>query len=683
MKSILQFLYKNQANIYKIVLVILTVFLIVYFFPKGYKFKYDIDKNTPWPYENLYAKFDYSILKSEEELKSEKQEVIENHSPYYDYDLSIYENSKDDFLSELSTKKFSDSLKYNTQKALKLYVSDMFENLYAFGIRVDEDRYSEGKIVNLKFGDEVKEVVLSAIETQNNLKNRLENNLKNSKYSALKDEIIALFFKHVEVNVFFNESLTNRSLEQNLNNISQTRGTVKKGSKIISKGEMVDADKYQKLVSLKAEYENQDWDDNSYYIIIFGYVLLVSLALLMLLLFIKKYRIEIYEDNNKVTFIFFNVLFVIGLSLLVLHFNPDYIYLVPICILPLTLKAFFDPRLGLFTHVIAVLILGFIVPNSFEYMFLQIIAGIVTILTVSELYKRANLFISVFQITLVYVFAYLAFNLIQEGSFYEIDTYALLFFLLAGVGLLFVQPLIYGYEKVFGLISDLSLLELSDTNSKLLKELAENAPGTFHHSLNVANLSEACASEIGANALLVRVGGLYHDIGKLKQPTYFTENQKTFVSPHDELDPLESAEIIINHRAFGIEIAKKNNLPDRIIDFIRTHHGTSLVYYFYKKQQSIDGDNVDEAKFRYPGPRPFNKETAILMMCDSVEAASKSLKEPNTKIINDFVEKIIDKQVDEKQFLNADITFREIEQIKKILKGKLKNIYHLRVEYPE
>lgn len=664
-------------------MVILTVFLIVYFFPKGYKFKYDIDKNTPWPYENLYAKFDYSILKSEEELKSEKQEVIENHLPYYDYDRNIYEASKEDFLSELSTKKFSDSLTDNRQTALKSYVSNLFENLYVYGIRVDEDRYAEGKIVNLKFGDEVKEVVLSAIETQNNLKNRLENKLKNSRYSALKDEIIALFFKHVEVNVFFNESLTNRSLEQNLNNISQTRGTVKKGSKIISKGEIVDADKYQKLVSLKAEYENQDWDDNSYYTIIFGYVLLVSLALLMLLLFIKKYRIEIYEDNNKVTFIFFNVLFVIGLSLLVLHFNPEYIYLVPICILPLTLKAFFDPRLGLFTHVIAVLILGFIVPNSFEYMFLQIIAGIVTILTVSELYKRANLFISVFQITLVYVFAYLAFNLIQEGSFYEIDTYALLFFLLAGVGLLFVQPLIYGYEKVFGLISDLSLLELSDTNSKLLKELAENAPGTFHHSLNVANLSEACAAEIGANALLVRVGGLYHDIGKLKQPTYFTENQKTSVSPHDELDPGESAEIIINHRAFGIEIAKKNNLPDRIIDFIRTHHGTSLVYYFYKKQQSIDGDEVDEAKFRYPGPRPFNKETAILMMCDSVEAASKSLKEPNTKIINDFVEKIIDKQVDEKQFLNADITFREIEQIKKILKGKLKNIYHLRVEYPE
>lgn len=683
MKSILQLLYKNQANIYKIILVVFSVFLIVYFFPKGYKFKYDIDKNAPWPYENLYAKFDYSILKSEEDLKNEREEIKSNHSPYYNYNEAIYKNARNDFNLDLDQKFRQDSLLVLNHEDLKNYVLDLFDELYKYGLRVDEDRYSEDKVIYLKNGDQIKELLLSAVERQSNLKNRLKNALDNNLFETYEEQILALFFKHAEVNVFFDEELTKKSLDQSLNSISPTRGTVKKGSKIISKGEIVDAEKYQKLMSLKAEYENQDWDDNSYYTIIVGYVLLVSLALLMLLLFIKKYREDIYEDNNKVTFIFFNVLFVIGLSLLVLHFNQEFIYLVPICILPLALKAFFDPRLGLFTHVITVLILGFIVPNSFEYMFLQIIAGIVTILTVSELYKRANLFISVFQITLVYVFSYLAFNLIQEGSIYELDTTTFLYFLLAGVGLLFVQPLIYTYERLFGLISDLSLLELSDTNSKLLKELAETAPGTFHHSLNVANLAEACASEIGANALLVRVGGLYHDIGKMKQPTYFSENQKTSVSPHDELDPIESAEIIINHRAFGIETAKKNNLPDRIIDFIRTHHGTSLVFYFFKKQSEIDGDQVDESKFRYPGPKPFNKETAILMMCDSVEAASKSLKEPNTKIINNFVEKIIDKQVDEKQFLNADITFKEIEQIKKILKGKLKNIYHLRVEYPE
>jgi putative nucleotidyltransferase with HDIG domain len=356
---------------------------------------------------------------------------------------------------------------------------------------------------------------------------------------------------------------------------------------------------------------------------------------------------------------------------------------VPLCILPLTLKAFFDARLGLFTHVITVLLLGFIVPNSYEYMFLQIIAGIVTILTVSELYKRANLFISVGQITLVYIISYFAFTIIQEGSIADVEGEVFLTFLLGGLATLFVQPLIYIYEKIFGMVSDMSLLELSDTNSRLLKELAEKAPGTFHHSLNVANLAEAAANEIQANAMMVRVGALYHDIGKMQDPTYFTENQTTAVNSHDELSPRESAEIIIGHVIKGIEIAKRNNLPDRVIDFIRTHHGTSTVYYFLMKEKESSNEEVDPDDFRYPGPIPFSKETAILMMCDSVEAASKSLKEPTSILIDDFVEKIINKQMKDGQFLNSNITFKEIQLVKKILKRKLKNIYHLRVEYPE
>ena len=254
--------------------------------------------------------------------------------------------------------------------------------------------------------------------------------------------------------------------------------------------------------------------------------------------------------------------------------------------------------------------------------------------------------------------------------------------ILCGLATLFVQPLIYAYEKLFGLVSDVSLLELSDTNTKLLKELANKAPGTFHHSLNVANLAEASANEIGANAMLVRVGALYHDIGKMKNPTFFTENQATGINPHDELSPKESAAIIINHVIDGIEMAKKYNLPDRVIDFIRTHHGTSLVYYFYSKEKGSDGGiNIND--FRYPGPSPFSKETAILMMCDSVEAASKSLKEPTSAKIEVFVENIISKQIENGQFLNANITFKEIQSIKKVLKHKLANIYHLRIEYPE
>jgi len=303
-------------------------------------------------------------------------------------------------------------------------------------------------------------------------------------------------------------------------------------------------------------------------------------------------------------------------------------------------------------------------------------------LTISELYKRANLFISVGQITLVYIIGYFAFFIIQEGNIELIEWRYFAYFILCGLVTLFAFPLIYIYEKIFGLVSDVSLLELSDTNSVLLKELENKAPGTFHHSLNVANLSEAAANEIGANSMLVRVGALYHDIGKMVNPTYFTENQVNSINSHDELEPKESASIIIDHVIKGIEIARKNNLPDRIIDFIRTHHGTNLVYYFYKKEVENQG-LANKEDFTYPGPIPFSKETAILMMADSVEAASKSLKNPTSTKIDSFVENIINVQMDNGQFLNANITFKEIQTIKKVLKKKLNNIYHLRVEYPE
>jgi hypothetical protein len=313
----------------------------------------------------------------------------------------------------------------------------------------------------------------------------------------------------------------------------------------------------------------------------------------------------------------------------------------------------------------------------------QIIAGIVTILTISELYKRANLFLSVLQITFVYFVSYFAFSVIQEGNALNINLEKLAFFAMNGAATLFVLPLIYIFEKLFGLVSDESLKELSNTNSKLLRELAEKAPGTFQHSLQVANLAEACANEIHANSMLVRTGALYHDIGKMENPMYFTENQVTNVNPHNELAPTDSAKIIIDHIIKGVEMAKKNYIPDRIIDFIRTHHGTTLVYYFFKKEEELSGKVIGEIDFHYPGPIPFSKETAILMICDAVEASSRSVTEPSAKAFDNLVEKIVNKQMDDGQFMNADITFKELQTIKKVLKKKLKNIYHLRIQYPE
>ena len=682
MKDLINTFYRNHSLVYKILLFLGAIFLIVYLFPKSGKFKYNFEKGKPWQSENLYAPFNFAIKKSDAQIDLEKQTIIDNSILYFNLDDLVKNRVHIAFQTEFNTV-FSDTIPKKELKKLRVVGNDIINGLYVNGVLSESLNYSkERNSIILSGRVEKQKTQFSNIVQQEQLKNIINVALLNENLNSYANSFTSLFFDIVEPNLIFDKTFSDKVLQEEIDKISFTRGSVDKETLLISKGEVVEGDKFQILKSLESEYESQVWNESNYNWILLAYTLLVSLALLMLLLFLRKYRKAIFDNNTKVTFIFFNIFLMVLITTLVVNYNSQYIYVVPICILPLVLKAFFDARLGLFVHVITVLLLGLIVPNSFEYMFLQIIAGIVTILTVSELYKRANLFISVGQITLIYIIAYFAFFVIHEGSIETIkwETFAL--FVLCGFATLFVQPLIYVYEKLFGLVSDVSLLELSDTNSKLLKELSNKAPGTFHHSLNVANLAEASANEIGANAMLVRVGALYHDIGKMKNPTYYTENQSTGINPHDELSSKESAKIIIDHVINGIEIAKKNNLPDRLIDFIRTHHGTTVVYYFYMKEKELHKD-INQLDFSYPGPRPFSKETAILMMCDSVEAASKSLKEPTSSKIDAFVENIINKQMENEQFLNANITFKEIQSIKKVLKHKLANIYHLRIEYPE
>ncbi|MBT2161628.1 HD family phosphohydrolase [Zobellia barbeyronii] len=682
MRNILDKVFKNQSLLYKYFLYLVSVACIVFFFPKGGKFKYEFQKGKPWQYENLYAPFDFSIQKDNEDISREKAEFLENQIDYYRLDPSVEGTVSKEYEKKFYEVFTGERFSASALEALDSAGKDILKKLYKNGILAQSNKRSIKDQLYLVKDNQAETVQVSSLIQIRNLREALQKILQEKDLVIYAREYQDLFLDIVKPNIIYDENLSERALNEALSGISHTRGAVDEGKLIIAKGEVVEAENLTVLNSLKAEFESELWTAKNYYFILFGYTVLVALVLMMLFLFLKRYRKEDFENNTKVTFIFFNILFMVFVTTMVVKYDEAFVFVVPICILPLVLKTFFDARLGLFVHVLTVLILGFVVPNSFEYIFLQIIVGIVTILTVSELYKRANLFISVGQITLIYVVGYLAFHIIHEGNLDNIQWFTLGLFLLNGMITLFVQPLIYVYEKVFGLVSDVSLLELSDTNSKLLKELSNKAPGTFHHSLQVANLAEAAANEIGANAMLVRVGALYHDIGKMNHPTYFTENQITNVNPHDELAPKESAKIIINHVIDGIELARKNKLPDRVIDFIRSHHGTSLVYYFYKKQQEIDED-VDQANFRYPGPIPFSKETAILMMADSVEAASKSLKNPTSGIIEDFVDKIVAGQMSAGQFLNANITFKEIEAIKKIFKQKLINIYHLRVEYPE
>lgn len=682
MNRFLHVLYKNNNLLYKVFLFLATTIFVVYLFPKSGTFRYSFENGKPWQSENLYAPFDFAIEKSTEQLTTETNKITKESPIFFEVDTTRFQRAVSNYKLGFENTFFNLP---NPQFQSDLYNKGLsiLQEIYRVGVLDNSYDYLPQQTISVlinKTQDRV--VVYDDFFAQTELNSFIDLQLKDTPYQEYLTEFKSVFFDLIAPNASFNSSLTEGALQERLSQISLVRGRVDKGTLIISKGEVVQGDKLAMLKSLESEYESQVWSEANYVWILVAYSVLVALALLMLFLFLRKYRPEIFSNNTKVTFIFFNIALMVLLTTLVIKFNSAYIYVVPLCILPLILKAFFDARLGLFTHVITVLLLGFVVANNYEYMFLQIIAGIVTILTVSELYKRANLFISVGQITLIYIVSYFAFYVIHEGSIEGLKWENFLWFVLCGLATLFVQPLIYAYEKLFGLVSDVSLLELSDTNSSLLKELSDKAPGTFHHSLNVANLAEAAANDIGANAMLARVGALYHDVGKMLNPTYFTENQSTGTNPHDELSPKESAKIIVGHVIKGIEIAKKNNLPDRVIDFIRTHHGTSFVRYFYNKQMELNSD-FDPDDFRYNGPKPFSKETAILMMCDSVEAASKSLKNPTSTTINSFVDTIISSQIEADQFLNANITFKDIESIKKVLKHKLANMYHLRIEYPE
>ncbi len=687
MKEFINRIYKNNTIIYKVILFLVSTIAIVYLFPKGGQFKYEFTNGQLWKYDNLYAPFDFAIQKSDEEIDFEKKDIELNTKLYFVFNQDVVNKVKSDLDNRLLILKSNDSIQKDDLIAFKNIGNSLLLEIYKNGFveSISEGRINKtNEVIFLKRNNEVEEILFKNIFTSKDVLKSVNEKLPSVKSTYKNSLYLNILTGILKPNVSYDKDLTDRFLESKLSGISYTKGKVSSGELIILKGDIVEGNKLAILKSLKSESESQVWSESNYNWIVFGYTILVSLALLMLLLFLHKYRIDIYNNNNKVTFILFNIIAIIFIQTIVIKFNSDYLYIVPLSILPIVLKAFFDARLGLFAHVLTVLLLGYIVPNSFEFIYLHIIAGIVTILTVSELYKRANLFISVAQITIIYMLTYFAFSIIKEGNASQIKWEYFMLFAANGLLSFLSIILIYIYEKVFGLVSDVTLLELSNTNSKLLRELNEKAPGTFQHSMQVANLAEAAANEIGANSMLVRTGALYHDIGKMANPMYFIENQNTGVNPHNDLSPIDSAKIIIDHVIKGIEIAKKNKLPDRIIDFIRTHHGTSTTYYFFKKElESNMGANVDIKNFQYKGPIPFSKETAILMMCDAAEAASKSLKTPTAIAISDLIDKIINKQVSNNQYLNSNITFREINSIKKVIKKKLMNIYHLRVEYPE
>lgn len=500
----------------------------------------------------------------------------------------------------------------------------------------------------------------------------------------LKDEIlVAKILSLIKPNVVFDEILSSEmatSEEKEAQFIYKSK--IEKGDVLAHKNDIISKEQSNVLASYLDELAEQQTKIPRLSIVL-GQILTCVLILGIMMLFLAFFRKAIFSQNTQVTFIFLNIIIIVFVTSIVAKYNVNYAYAVPFCLVPILIRVFFDSRTSLFNFLNIILICAFFIPDKFEFVFVQLIAGIGTIFSVADMGKRSKLFMSALLTFVFYVLAYVAYHLVNNTSQAISNIQNYVPFLISSACVLFSFPLIFIFEKIFGFTSDFTLLELCDLNSPLLRQLSQKIPGTFQHSLQVANLAEEACYKIGGNPLLVRTGAMYHDIGKMINPRFFTENQVGEISPHEDITSEESAQIIINHVIRGVEIAKENKLPEAVIDFIRTHHGTTTTRYFlhtYKKEH--EGEVINEDLFRYPGPIPFSKETAVLMMADGVEASSRSLKKYDAITIDALVDQIINHQINENQFMNSDITFRDINQIKKIFKKRLMNIYHVRIEYP-
>jgi putative nucleotidyltransferase with HDIG domain len=677
----------GHQSLYKTFLFVVSISFIVYIFPKQTKFKYEFQnlKGKPWNNENLIAPFDFAIRKTKAELRTEKAEIINTTKPYFIVNNDVV-NAKEKAFEEEFEKKWSGEKNKRVKDKTFLLGKQLLDSIYDKGIlqtsEVIENKPNDYSIYvlqnNVAEEHDLKDfyTIASSYEF---LKKKLSNNINN----VDADFLLPLLENSITHSVVYDKVTTDKVLKQALENVSPSRDIILSNQSIISKGEIVDAKKFQILESLKAEYEDQSGGSTSYASILIGQIIIIALCIFVLMMFLYVFRKEIYANNTKVLFVLSLVMLEALMVRIAVNSQAVNIYILPFCILPIIIRSFYDTRVALFVHIGATLITSFMVSNPFEFVFIQLLGGIVTIFSIVNMHKRSQIFLTASYVFITYSAAYTGITILQEGGSDSIAPLDFAWFAISALLTLFSYPLIFVFEKIFGFISDVSILELSDTNGKLLRQLASVAPGTFQHSLQVANLAEEAIFMIGGNALLVRTGALFHDIGKMENPLFFVENQTGGINPHQDLSFEDSAAIIIEHVINGIEIAKKNNLPEQIIDFIRTHHGTTYTGFFYRSfKNEFPEEKIDEEKFRYPGPVPFSKETAVLMMADSVEAASRSLKKYDAETIDNLVENIINKQIEYNQFINSDITFKNINTIKKIFKKKLMNIYHIRVEYP-
>lgn len=663
----------------RMLLVLITVLLIVWALPRNEskQFRYDIGK--PWMYGSFIAKFDFPIYKTDEAIKEQEDSLLETYQPYYNYDPAVEKKQVSKFLAD-----YQNGIPGLPHNYVRL-IADRLHRLYQAGI-MDTPEYNEAyrdstSQVRLVSGNNAQSISLACVYSTL------------SAYEQLFiDEQIAMqrpilqrcnLNNYIEPNLIYDKGKSETERNDLLSSIPPASGMVMSGQKVIDRGDIVDEYTYRVLSSFEREIKRRSATQTQITNTIIGQVIFVTLMVFLFTMYLGLFRRDYFNKPRSIAMLYTLItLFPVVVSLMMRH-NFLSVYMLPFAMVPIFVRVFMDSRTAFVCHVTMILICTTAVRYQYEFIIIQLVAGLIAIYSLRELTRRAQVFKTAILVGIGSTFVYLALQLMQDNDFSSMDHDMYYHFVVNAVLLLIAYPMMYIIEKMFGFVSSVTLFELSNTNRGLLRDLSEIAPGTFQHSITVGNLAAEIANKIGANALLVRTGALYHDIGKMKNPVFFTENQAG-VNPHDTLTYQESARIIISHVTEGVKLAERENLPTIIRDFIVTHHGMGITKFFYiKYKNEHPEEEVDPAPFTYPGPNPFTREQAILMIADGVEAASRSLPEYTEESISTLVNRMIDQDVTDGYFKECPITFRDLAIAKLVLIERLKAIYHTRISYPE
>ena len=682
-KNVINKIRHSYYGIGKVSVFVVAVLLVWWQMPRTGKFKYEYQLSKPWQHETLYAPFDFPIYKDSETLNAETDAASASVKPIFVFNDDEMMASRNLLFVNFDSKWDASNHHYDRDLNLDC-LFNVFDSIQERGVVAYDnatsslDPTSEVTVIRNKV---MRTTRYGEFYSMNSANEAVAEILQNTDNRIDKKALSELLKGALRQNVFYNADLTKQEVDKAVAAVSLTYGMVQQNEKVVAEGEVVDANTYNILNSLQREYATRSMSNEDSLRVLLSQLFLVALIFTLMGLYGNKLHKKVFSELKNIVLLLTLMLLVIIPSYILVKLAPGLIYMMPVCLLAIMVGSFFNLRLAFSTQVFAVMLISLVVPNPFQFMFMQLVATVVTVFGMSSTRTHHRFIQAALFVFFAYLLVYLAFTFLTTS---EVDWSMVFLLVLNGLFTMLAQPLILLFERIFGITTSFSLMELSNTNTPLLRELATTAPGTFQHSIQVANLCEEVLFEIGGDSQLARTGALYHDVGKIKNPMYFTENQHGAYSPHNDLSNLESAEIIISHVTDGIELAHKNHIPERIIDFIRTHHGTRRTDYFYINEQKAHPDEeIDPTPFTYHGPAPFSRETAVLMMADSIEAASHSLKEPDEKKISDLVDNIINKQMEAGQFLNTDLTLHDIETCRKVLKKKLMNIYHVRIAYPE